>query len=113
MHIRLDHNDLEIDMTVGATIDCLASLPRQLQKLDLSYNHYSKLPAALLPLEALIELNLNNNRIVAIDGSYMYMYPLLIPHPCPVLNKRGLGRDWPTGLARRAVLGRERPSGSA
>jgi len=68
LHLKLDHNDLEIDLSDGDGLDRLAALPLSLLQLDLSFNHYIKLPGALFTLINLVELNLQGNRIISIEG---------------------------------------------
>lgn len=58
--LKLDHNDLESEK-VGA-------LPPALVSLNLSYNHFNCLPTALHGLMYLVTLELNNNRIISLDG---------------------------------------------
>eukprot|EP01035_Chromulina_nebulosa_P025747 gene25747-33626_t len=58
--LRLSHNDLEIDLTDSNNSDRLAAIPISLVQVDISFNHYIQLPAALLPLANLAELNMSS-----------------------------------------------------
>jgi len=59
--LSLDNNDLEAD--------CLAQLPAQLQRLNLSFNHFATIPhEGLAGLLNLTELNLSNNRLTSTEG---------------------------------------------
>jgi len=57
----LDNNDLEAN--------CLAQLPGQLQRLNLSYNHFVTIPhEGFIGLLNLTELNLSHNRLTTTEG---------------------------------------------
>ena len=59
--LSLDNNDLEAN--------CLAQLPGQLQRLDLSSNHFVTIPRdGIAGLLNLTELNLANNRLTTTEG---------------------------------------------
>lgn len=58
--LKLDHNDLEQDK--------LGALPATLITLNLSFNHFSSLPAVLNSLVNLVSLEMQNNRIESLYG---------------------------------------------
>jgi len=58
--LKLDHNDLEQDK--------VGSLPATLITLNLSFNHFSSLPAVLNSLVNLVSLEMQSNRIESLYG---------------------------------------------